>query len=153
MTPFSVISISQSYDVTQIRSSHLTYYDKSLFVEIFTLLLQGSFSPYTVYRKRMDGLTTGCDGNSLTKAMHFYCFIIFLKSMQSKRFAPLFTSLWRYRLERLFSSCNTDWLKVPAMCSISMGIEVCCNCKCAHCCGCSVKDRLKNWRVLHCGVV
>lgn len=41
----------------------------------------------------MDRLTTGCDGNSLTDAVHFWCFIIFLKSMQSRRFAPLFANL------------------------------------------------------------
>lgn len=103
-------------------------FDEPLFVRKY-LHASVSFSLHLLHRKYMDGLTTRCDGNSLTDALHFWCFIIFLKSMQSRRFAPLFTSPWRHRLERLFSSCNIDWLKMPCtMCSISSGLQVRCNC-------------------------
>lgn len=125
MTPFLVISISQSLNVTLIRITNLnTLYMTDLFAcrNICTPLQ--AFSPLMLHGKRVDGLTTGCDGKSLTDALHFWCFIIFLKSMQSRRFAPLFASLWRHRLERLFSGCNIDWLKVPrTMCSISRGVR------------------------------
>lgn len=79
---------------------HFTY--DAFHTEIFA----SCFWHYMRAYKCMDGLTTGCDGNTLTDALHFRSFIIILKSAQSRRFAPFYASLWRQQAERLFSACN-----------------------------------------------
>lgn len=57
------------------------------------MLLWASFSPHKRHREYMTRLTTGCDGNSPTYALHICCFVIVLKSMQSRNSTPLFASL------------------------------------------------------------
>lgn len=58
----------------------------------------------------------------------FLCFIIFLKTMQSRRFAPFFLPTFHDTDLRDYSPVAT-WLKVPCtMCSISRELQVCCNC-------------------------